>query len=1062
MMSRLHLLLAFILCSFSIRASYRGYPDFTVYNPEDYGFHAQTFGIYQDSSGMMYFANVLGLVNFDGRNWSHIKNTRSESVYSVAKGLGESVAYGGDGDFGYAEKKQGGAFIAKSLLDFVPKADRDFQEIWTIISHSTGTLYCSKNAIFRWDGRKISVYHPRGPRGFHKFFSVGDRVIVREFETGLLEWKPEGLTGLTGGDFFSEIKVDFIYPMNGRWRVGTRDKGFFEFDPSGLNPVRPAHSEAGDFISSAVLYHGIRLHDGNFAYATHKRGVIICDESGRILENYDSRILQSNKTWFLHQDRDKNLWIANDRAICTADYAYPLRWFARNQLTTNAVATDKAGRVWVAATDGLYSSRTGLPTDSFSLHIQSLGHYFTVLNFKYGAHSSIIASSQHGLQFFGGNSETVMEDNFSFSHLRQWKRDSSLVVGIGRGGMAVFQFRNKGWEKVFYDDSLDGQLYAMTEDASGRIWITGEDGLVICLSLTPSKTNILQKTMFRFPSDSPFKAENFRCFSLNGRLFFTGIQTIMEYRGRSPGGDLRFSVVTDFSSGLKGSFDFFRIYESSNGLIWISGDEHTGKNIHGYLYKNARNEFDVQGVPFSKLKIYQVNAFCESPDGTVWLACNNGVVSFDSGKKISYASEFPVLLNVMTPGIPSNSFLSELAAEELVLPYSQNKLNFYYQALSYGAPASLSYSVFLEGLDVQWSRWESVNTMAYNSLPEGKYVFHVKGRDIYGNVSKESILAFEILPPLYRTWWAYISYLIIGILGVRQIVKFNTARLKSLNEYLDRTVSQRTQELKIEKEKLSEANREITDSINYARFIQRSILPAEDFIHGDLRGSFIYYKPRDIVSGDFYWFDQIEDSSPPTQIIVLADCTGHGVPGAFMSMIGSEKLNQAVHDLVNPDPSKMLVFMNQSVTKAMRKGGSTESRDGMEMGICFFRPGNNFLQYAGANRPLWVYRKEKHDFEIIKPTKCGIAGGSDTGQAFALHEVPLRKGDRVFMFSDGAPDQFGGLKGRKLTTKGFRDLLLEIQQYDILDQKRQIDLFYSEWMKDQEQVDDILIMGFEV
>lgn len=1051
----------FFLFPSVLRAGFHGYPEVTVYLPEQHGYHAQTFGAYQDTSGVMFFANILGLIYFDGKNWSDVKNPHSESAYTVGKGFKSCTAYGGDGDFGTVERDQNGKFFLRSLSSSLPESQRNFKEVWAILNHSSGTLYCSRNAIFRWDGKNISVYTPTGSEGFHKFFMVNGRVIVREFGVGLVEWTPDGMKPLKEGDFFSDIKVDFIYPISEGWKIGTRDQGFYLFDFHGKEEVRAIHSEAGSLLKSAILYEGIRLHDGNFAYATHKRGVLICDSTDKVLEIYDSQITKANKTWYLYEDRQLNLWIANDRAICRADYEFPLRWFAKMQITANAVAVERSGKVWVASTDGLYSSCSGTALDSFSLHPGSKGHYYFVLPFHYGKNSILIASSNEGMQLLSGKSETYLPDEISFSEIRQGKRDTSLLVGIGGEGLAVYRYSEKlGFTRIFLDENPFGRLFSLTEDANGRFWITGEDGLVICLKLSKHSKDFIEKVTFRFPPESPFRSENFRCFMLENRLFFTGLKTLMEYKGRNRDGSLRLIRASGFSPELTRSSDFFRIHEATDGTVWISGGR-TKRNFHGCLRKNKNNVYEIDGAPLSKMNTDQVNGIFYHHNRLVWIACNSGIVSYKSTEPIGFFP-FHIALNLKAESGRTWLILPDDKPSSFVFPYEQNNLKFSFYALSYQSPSAISYSYFLDGLNPRWSLWDQANATSFNALFEGNYTFKVKAMDIFGNESGVSTISLKILPPWYRTWWAFLAYLLTGILGIRQIVRYNTARLKSLNEYLDRTVSRRTEELKVEKEKLLLANREITDSINYARIIQTSILPSQETIHKDLRDSFIFYLPRDIVSGDFYWFDELESTHPHTHIIVLGDCTGHGVPGAFMSMIGSEKLNQAFHDISSPNPSKILEYMNLSVSKSLMKGGVTESRDGMEMGICFFRPGHDTLSYSGANRPLWIFRKQTGEVDMFKPTKSGIAGGAPPSQTYELLDIPIQKGDRVYMFTDGAPDQFGGEKGRKLTTRGFREMLSGLQQYDMVSQKAQLHVFFRNWMSDEEQVDDILILGFEI
>jgi serine phosphatase RsbU (regulator of sigma subunit) len=295
--------------------------------------------------------------------------------------------------------------------------------------------------------------------------------------------------------------------------------------------------------------------------------------------------------------------------------------------------------------------------------------------------------------------------------------------------------------------------------------------------------------------------------------------------------------------------------------------------------------------------------------------------------------------------------------------------------------------------------------------------------------------------------------------------------LRAINDLLEKTVKDRTHELWEERDKLSEANLEITDSINYAKIIQQSILPDVKTFKETFTDSFILFKPRNIVSGDFYWFSLAGVNNKTKynlsqHIIVAADCTGHGVPGAFMSMIGSEKLNQSIAEIDDLTPSNMLSFMNRKIKDSLKQEeGNSQSKDGMEISLCFLDTDTNILTFAGANRPLWIYRKgcTLDSVEIIKPTKAGIAGHTSADQVFEETEIQLFKGDTIYLFTDGAPDQFGGPKGKKLTTKGFRQLLFDIQSQTMEQQGKAINGFYRNWMGNaNEQVDDILIMGIRI
>lgn len=256
---------------------------------------------------------------------------------------------------------------------------------------------------------------------------------------------------------------------------------------------------------------------------------------------------------------------------------------------------------------------------------------------------------------------------------------------------------------------------------------------------------------------------------------------------------------------------------------------------------------------------------------------------------------------------------------------------------------------------------------------------------------------------------------------------------------------------------IEEKNNALTDSVRYALRIQHATLPNRSDINTAFDQNFVLYKPKDIVSGDFYWFNK----SKGKVMIAAVDCTGHGVPGAFMSIIGSERLNDAVQN--EADPGKILSMLNKGVKASLRQSEAPEStRDGMDIALCSFAPHTNTLQFAGANRPLWIIRKNSSDIEEIKPNKIAVGGITQSEQCFDTHTLQLQQGDSFYIFSDGYADQFGGQENKKLTTKKFRRLVLSIQDKTMPEQAKALSDFAEQWKGKEEQVDDILVIGVRV
>ncbi len=280
--------------------------------------------------------------------------------------------------------------------------------------------------------------------------------------------------------------------------------------------------------------------------------------------------------------------------------------------------------------------------------------------------------------------------------------------------------------------------------------------------------------------------------------------------------------------------------------------------------------------------------------------------------------------------------------------------------------------------------------------------------------------------------------------------------LENQNTELERMVAFRTEEVMNQKGEIELKNRDILDNLLYARRIQEAILPEAAIIKRSLPDSFIIYWPKDIVSGDFYSFAQKDGKI----ILCVADCTGHGVTGAFMSMIGSSLLNQIVNEIGITHPAEILDHLNTGIKHALKQK-ETEINDGMDIAVCTFDSQTLKLQFAGANRPLWYF--QNGHFNEIKGDKLAIGGFRVQKEVvFSSHDVQFQKGDTLYLFTDGFVDQFGELSGKKLLSKNFREYLSTLQSLTMQEQEIKLSAFFNKWKGHVTQIDDVLVMGIRV
>src|SRR3972149_4734904 len=367
-----------------------------------------------------------------------------------------------------------------------------------------------------------------------------------------------------------------------------------------------------------------------------------------------------------------------------------------------------------------------------------------------------------------------------------------------------------------------------------------------------------------------------------------------------------------------------------------------------------------------------------------------------------------------------------------------------------------------------------------------KYEYEKKEAILKEQQEKERVVAEEKSRKQKIITWSVIGGLLFVIVFAGFI--FRSLRITRKQKQIIEV-----QKTEVEKAKhiIEEKNKDITDSINYAKRIQKAMLPHRRDIWAAFTQSFVLFKPKDIVSGDFYFFQahprplplggenekqQVlpngEDLGGALFFIASADCTGHGVPGAFMSMIGSDKLNDAVSE--SSDTSQILSLLHKGIKTALKQSDTDESatRDGMDIALCSVDTNARVVKYAGANRPIWIIRKTPTSpnsppyqggdkgvvLEEIKATKKAIGGFTEDSPHFDTHVIQLQQGDTFYISTDGYADTFGK-NGKKLMTKTFKEILLSIQDKTMKEQEQHLDNFIEDWKGGTEQVDDILVIG---
>jgi serine phosphatase RsbU (regulator of sigma subunit) len=357
----------------------------------------------------------------------------------------------------------------------------------------------------------------------------------------------------------------------------------------------------------------------------------------------------------------------------------------------------------------------------------------------------------------------------------------------------------------------------------------------------------------------------------------------------------------------------------------------------------------------------------------------------------------------------------------------------------------------LEGADIEWRPATKNTTEDYSALPPGHYNFRIMASNNYGYWNEEPVeYTFTIKPPFWQTTWFIVSCILLAAFIIVSWVKIRERNLIQEKKILEEKVEERTAEVVQKSLEIEEKNRDITASIRYAERIQRAMLPSDDtFVD-----TFVLYMPKDIVSGDFYWMCDTGDK----MLIAACDCTGHGVPGAFMSIIGHNSLNKVVREYGITRPSAILDQLNAEVVKALTQRNEETINDGMDLTLIAFDRHNFSLEFAGAYNPIYVVRKG--EVLTYKGDRFPIGMSSlQMKKNFQNQIVDIQPGDMIYMSSDGYADQFGTPESKKFKSGNVKKLLSEIWHLPLNEQREILEKAILDWKGDLPQVDDIMLIG---
>jgi serine phosphatase RsbU (regulator of sigma subunit) len=1054
---------------------------------EDREIENQNWSICQDQNNVMLFANRKGILSFDGEEWTGIKIPLTP--FTLKPGLKNDVIYvGGENSFGFIERDSKGIYNYVSL-------SRDSAEvglITRIIFNDSLVIFYGENSVNFYDIKTKSLSDQivsEVGQPFSGIFVQGKNTFINVSGKGL--FRVEAKTLVPFSTFTSGIEILFSLPYdNKRVLLGFSDGRLMLFD--GTN-FRNYYIDDDGYILDNILSDGISTADSLYAFSTLGGGAVVVEKTTgkvRFLINSqnglpDDEILASGN------DAAGGLWLSHPLGLTRVDLRLPVGNYGiypglSGNLSAGILYNNE---LYVATSEGVFylskerryvevevtresqvqapgnvrsesaaqgNSRKGIFSRIFGRkNSNSVNNESTVnttipvlqtekikklksIDYVYrkipglndkcrqlvATRNGILAATNRGLYVINNHTCRVITGNRYINYIA-WGTDDDGYGIAANDGYFIASFKYGEWRSEVPDKAFSSPLYSVLQTGKDTLWLGG-DNIIFKAELDRSAKKV------NYKSFSVSAAFSQRCMlhMINDTIFlFTenGISFLNRNNGE----------LSEYRNGVfRESTGESMRFPLSNLPFVITGGEPV-------CIKYPEN---ISPKDLCMLKLFDEAQWIYCQKDKIWVIDgNNSLYGISSGKNPENTGETNLLIKNIRNEKGVSFGLSDVEFER-----GNSVINFDIIVPEYLNKNLTQYQYYIKGVMDGWSPWSDRTSYSRGVPKAGEYTLMVRAKDLWGRVGEPVSVDFRIKAPFTRTTLFYTIIFLLVFFVLFQVVKIRERQLQEKNRVLEEKVRERTARIEAQKE-------EITSSIAYASRIQMAMLPVNNLFSDCFDDSFILFRPRDLVSGDFYWIGEDEKNI----FFTVADCTGHGVPGAFMSALGISILNEIINHNNGLKANVVLNLLRDKIKTSLHQTGKPgEAADGMDISLCVLRKTGTNLQFSGAFNPLYVCTDG--EMKEIKADRMPIGIHYGDEPSFTNHEIKIRKGDSIYLLSDGLTDQFGGPDGSKFKKAQFRKLLYEIHHLPMQEQKKLIEKEFLRWKGKHDQVDDVTVLGVRV
>lgn len=1027
---------------------------FDNYREEQRLSSSKVYALLQDAKHYLWLGTETGVSRFDGKRFENFTSQDGLSEYGVRRIYEDSEGFIWFGHNNGGISRFNGRIFEKASFDSLilegdisSITERVKGELW-FTSTSGGAIICSLPIA---DIRKIKGEQHKGRAG------LSDQVLgtYRNSSGDLFCMTDQGIRRFVPDENRFEIYrmphlttyftvTSMLEDRSGSIWFGTHNGGLYKYVMSesrmvyhdlvkeGLksNFVTCLVEDSRGRIWAGTWGGGIALYEGDELHILDSRNGLIPTNIQSIIEDVEGNILIADQSNGLTIFKGDAFIIFDDQDLLPDPNVF-------------AIYEDGQGEIWLGTNAGITRF---LPGSESSRVVHGRADQYEKLRIRFfrdDAEGNIwIGTEGGGVRMYNTRKKTF-EDNpvlnreilyrLGIVRAMETDRDNNLWIGTD-DGLAYWNLTTGTGDRITLMDSITvTNITALNCDGTGKLWIgtQASDEKTGLFTLDPATMRFRAIPDFRNIIPTAILTD------IRGTVWVGTAQGLIAYDNNSiitvvrEEDGLLSNTIRSLADGGDGS-----IYIGTN--LGLNRFFPESREIYAYTKKN--------GFPGIESR---PGAVFRSGNGDIWFGTANGAVRLTPSK-------------LVIRNIEPLTHIKELRdfsgpremTEGLKRRYNDNDMIFDYYSICFTDPDVVEYRIMLAGFDDEWRAVADQTRAIYQKLPPGKYTFMVTARNNEGKWNSTPVsYSFTIKPPFWKTWWFIMVSAAFTLMGIALFIRVREKNLIREKLLLEEKVRERTAEVVQKSAEIEEKNRDITASIRYAERIQMAMLPPED----TFSDTFVLFLPKDIVSGDFYWMYDNGDQ----QFIAAADCTGHGVPGAFMSIIGHNSLSKIVREYGITRPSAILDQLNVEVTRALLQRDEKAITDGMDIALITCDKRNSTVEYAGAFNPLYLVRNG--ELVIYRGDRIPIGMTRiNVRKSYTNQKVDAQPGDMLYMFSDGYADQFGWQDGKKFKTANIRRLVTEIYHLPVAEQRSRLLDELSQWKGDLAQIDDILFIGTRI